>query len=161
LFSAHSTSMHDSDPDPPSTSSSLGSIRSRRAICSPRLIPTHRHPILIIHPLFSCPRSSAPELTGAHCHNLILTVARLNVQNNGHPEFRLSVRGGEFRGRYFDGLDGEDVDLLVFLVEPALVQLFEWLNVKFIFALDVFDVFLYFEEVGGKGGPALGLQNGP
>jgi hypothetical protein len=41
------------------------------------------------------------------------------------------------------------------------VEFFEGLDVEFVFALNVFDVFFYFDKVGGEGGPALGLQDGP
>ena len=41
------------------------------------------------------------------------------------------------------------------------MDLFERLDVKLVFALNVFDVFFDFGEIGGKGGPALGLWDGP
>lgn len=41
------------------------------------------------------------------------------------------------------------------------MQLFEGLDVEFVFTLNVFDVFFYFEKIGGESGPALGLQDGP
>lgn len=41
------------------------------------------------------------------------------------------------------------------------MDLFERLDVKFIFALNVLVVFFDFDKVGGEGGPALGLRDGP
>jgi len=43
------------------------------------------------------------------------------------------------------------------LVQTTFVQLLEGLDVELVFALNVLDVFLYFEKVGCEGGPTLGL----
>ncbi len=41
------------------------------------------------------------------------------------------------------------------------MNFFEGLDVEFVFAFNVFDVFFYFDKVGGERRPALGLENGP
>jgi hypothetical protein len=58
-------------------------------------------------------------------------------------------------------LHGEHVHLIVFLVKSALMDFFQRLDVKFVFALNVFHIFFDFGEIGGKRGPALGLRNRP
>lgn len=132
----------------------------RRPIRLPCFITTNNH-LIIVHPFPSRARTASSKLSRAHGNDLILAIARFNIEEDGHAEFRVANGGAEFVGRCLDGLDGEDVDFFVFLVETPLMDLFEGLDVEFVFALNVLVVFFYFDKVGGEGGPALGLGDGP
>jgi hypothetical protein len=58
-------------------------------------------------------------------------------------------------------VDSEDVDLFVLLIEAALFQLIEGVDVELVLLLDVLYVFFDFEEVRGESGPALGRVDPP
>lgn len=53
------------------------------------------------------------------------------------------------------GIDSQDIDVLVFAIEAALLVLFFRVDVELVLALDVLDVLGDFGEVWGQGGPFL------
>ena len=102
------------------------------------------------------------ELPSADGDHLIFTIAFINAHQHWHAEYaiRTSKLGSTFSFE-LHLIDSEHVHLFVFLVETALLEFVEWVNVELVFLFDVLDVLLDFEEVWCQSRPALWRMNRP
>jgi hypothetical protein len=99
-------------------------------------------------------RSALPsELASANSDHLLFAVAVIDAEEHRHPED--TVRASAF-SLELHRVDSEDVDFFVLLIEAALLQLVERMNVELVFSFNVLYVFFDFGEVRGESGPALG-----
>ena len=104
-------------------------------------------------------RSALPsELTRANGDHLLFAVAIVDAEEHRHPED--TVRASAF-SLELHRVDSEDVDFFVLLIEAALLQLVERMNVELVFSFNVLYVFLDLGEVRGESGPALGRVDRP
>jgi hypothetical protein len=99
-----------------------------------------------------------PELPRANGDHLLFAVAVVDTEEHRHPED--TVRAPAF-SLELHRVDSEDVDFFVLLIEAALLQLVERMNVELVFSFNVLYVFLDLGEVRGESGPALGRVDRP
>lgn len=101
-------------------------------------------------------------MPGSNSNHLILAIAFVDAQKHRHSKYAITSSDvcATFSFK-LHWINGEDVDFLIFLVEAAFLEFVKWVNVEFVFLLDIFDVFFDFQEVGRESGPALRGVDGP
>lgn len=110
--------------------------------------------IIINQPVFALAWTLPPKLSSTNGDNFIFAIAHIYSQKDWHAElceFRLP----------FDGLDRQNVNVLIFTVEPSLLDLLDWLDIELVLSFYILSILLDFYEVRCERRPSLRGMDGP